>query len=156
MSNNLTTNLNLLNPGNFRVTIDSREFANIEYFCTTAALPALTMNPIQNDFRNEFAYQPGEVIEYGNFEMEFMVDEDMKNYSEIFNWLLANKDDTTRKFRDILLSIRTNKSTINKEVRLFDCFPIGLGQLQFTTQDTNVAFITCSVTFQYNKFVITR
>ena len=62
----------------------------------------------------------------------------------------------TDKFKDIILSIQTNKNTINKQIRFSDAFPTSLGDLAFTTQDTAVEYITCTVTFRYNKFEFIR
>ena len=55
---NLTTNLNMLVPGNFKVTIDSNEFANLQFFCTTAEVPSIAQTATQQDFKNENAYFP--------------------------------------------------------------------------------------------------
>ena len=60
------------------------------------------------------------------------------------------------KFKDITLSIQTNKNTINKQVLFHDAFPTSVGALAFTTQDTALEYITCDVTFQYNKFEFLR
>ena len=87
MSNNLTDNLNMLPPGNFKVTIDSREFANVQFFCTTANLPAISSAEVLQGYAHKNAYFPGDTIEYSTFDITFIVDEEMKNYIEMYNWI---------------------------------------------------------------------
>ena len=167
MSSNLTANLNMLSPGNFKVTIDSTEFANLQFFCTNANIPTLSTSEVLQGYKNRNAYFPGDTIEYGTFDITFIVDEEMKNYIEMQTWILKNADhnitNTTsgnfnheEKFKDITLSIQTNKNNINKQIKFIDSFPLSLGDLSFTTQDTAVEYITCQVSFRYNRFEIIR
>lgn len=155
MANNLTDNKNFLSPGAFKVTIDSSEFANLQFFCTNAAVPGISQPSVIPGFRNINVYMPGDTIEYSTMELTFIVDEEMKNYTEIHSWLITNTTDKP-KFKDVTLSILSNKNTTNKQFRFHNAFPIDLGQLSFTTQDTAVEYVTCTVTLQYNKFDIVR
>lgn len=155
MANNLTDNKNFLSPGAFKVTIDSSEFANLTFFATTASVPSLSQPSVLQGFRNRNVYMPGDTIEYSTMEVTFIVDEELKNYTEIHNWLITNRSDKP-KFKDITLSVLTNKNTTNKQFRFHDAFPIDLGTLSFSTQDTAVEYVTCTTTFQYNKFDIVR
>ena len=155
MSSNLTSNINMLSPGNFKVTIDSNEFANIQFFCTTASVPDLGQASVLQGYKNENAYFPGDTIEYGSFTISFIVDEEMKNYIEMFNWISTNST-SAPKFKDVTLSILTNKNNTNKQILFHDAFPISLGELSFTTQDTGVEYVNCDVTFQYNRFEFIR
>ena len=158
MKNNLTDNLNMLSPGNFKITIDGKEFSNLQFFCTTASVPAISTSAILTGYKNTNAYFPGETIEYtGDFtsKQEKIVDEELKNYIEMYNWISTNST-VEPKFKDVTLSIQTNKNTVNKQLLFHDSFPISLGELSFTTQDTAVDYLTCEVTFQYNKFEFIR
>ena len=155
MKNNLTDNLNMLSPGNFKITIDGKEFSNLQFFCTTASVPAISTGAILTGYKNTNAYFPGETIEYSQFTLSFIVDEELKNYIEMYNWISTNST-AEPKFKDVTLSIQTNKNTVNKQLLFHDSFPVSLGELSFTTQDTAVDYLTCDVTFQYNKFEFIR
>jgi hypothetical protein len=167
MSTNLTTNLNMLGPGNFKVTIDSSEFANLQFFCTAANVPGLTSSEVIQGYGNRNGYFPGDTLEYSTFDITFIVDEELKNYIEVFNWLKSDAGHDTLqtktgptahkdKLKDITLSIQSAKNTINKQLKFTDAFPISLGALSFTTQDTAVEYITCDVSFRYNRFEFIR
>ena len=149
--NNLTDNINMLTPGGFKVVIDSKEFANVQFFCTNAELPSVGQTETTADYRNTIAFFPGETLSFDTFNLTFIVDEEMKNYIEMFNWIRTNH---TAKplFKDITMSILSNKNTTNKQVMFHDAFPVALGSLQFTTQDTALDAVTCDVTFRFNKF----
>ncbi len=149
--NNLTDNINMLTPGGFKVSIDSKEFANLQFFCTNVALPSVNQTEVLSTYKNNNAFFPGEIITYDAFTLTFIVDEEMKNYLEIFNWLSKNRR-TNPIFKDITLSILSNKNTTNKQILFHDTFPVSLGALNFTTQDTVLDAVTCDVTFRYNLF----
>ena len=156
-----------MGPGNFKVTIDSSEFSNLQFFCINANLPSLTSSEVLTSFKNRNAYMPGDTLEYGTFDVTFIVDEEMKNYIEMQTWIKKNADhnvlETTantfshkEKVKDITLSIQTNKNTINKQIKFTDAFPTSIGDLSFTTQDTSVEYLTCAVSFRYNRFEFIR
>ena len=105
--------------------------------------------------QNNIAYFPGGTVEYDQFSISFIVDEEMKNYIEMFNWIKDNRIGAP-KIKDITLSILSNKSTTNKQILFHDAFPVSLGELSFSTQDTSVEYITCDVTFRYNIFEFIR
>jgi hypothetical protein len=166
-STNLTSNLNMLGPGNFKITIDASEFANLQFFCTTANVPSLSQSEVLQSYGNRQAYIPGDTLEYGTFSVTFIVDEEMKNYIEMFEWIKKNADHNItqtktsqgsheEKYKDITLSVLTAKNTINKQLRFIDAFPTELGELQFTTQDLAVEYLTCTTTFRYNRFEFIR
>ena len=131
------------------------KFANLQFFCTTANVPGLSQGEVQESIHNSISYFPGGAIEYDQFSLSFIVDEEMKNYIEIFNWIRDNKDNEP-KIKDITLSILSNKNTINKQILFHDAFPISLGELSFTTQDTSIEYVTCDVAFRYNLFEFIR
>ena len=152
---NITDNKNFLAPGNFKVTIDSSEYANIQFFCTSASVPSISQAPVSTSFKNFNASVPGDTVDYNTLDLTFVVDEEMKNYLEIHDWMLENNS-SKPKYKDVLLYIQTNKNTLNKQVRFHDAFPISLDTLSFTTQDTSVEYISCAVSFSYNKFTFVR
>ena len=55
---NLSDNLNMLTPVNFKVIIDSGEFANLQFFCTNANVPSLSQAAVPQGFKNENGFFP--------------------------------------------------------------------------------------------------
>ena len=147
----LTDNINMLTPIGFRLTINATEFANVEYFCTSVSLPSLSLSPIPIPFRNRQGVMSGDSIEYGQFSMTFVVDEEMKNYLEIFNWMERNAHQGVET-KDATLSILSNQNTTNKQIQFLEAIPSQLNELEFNTQTSAVEYLTCSVTLEYDRF----
>lgn len=147
----LTDNINMLTPIGFRLTINSTEFANVEYFCVGASLPALSLPEVKTPFRNQIGRLPGDTLNYSPFSVTFVVDEEMHNYLEMYNWLESNSN---RGYypKDITLSILSNQNTTNKQVQYINAFPTGLNELEFNTQTTTIEYLTCNVEFAYDRF----
>ena len=152
--NNLTENKNFLSPTGFRLSIDSTKFANTEYFCISAPLPTLSLNPIAVNFRGQQAIFPGDKIDYGQIDIRFIVNEDMDNYIEMFNWIQDCTKTTNTKdiSHDIIMSIMTSKNNVNKQIRFVSAMPVSLDGMEFTVQNTDIEYLTASVTFQYTRF----
>jgi hypothetical protein len=135
------------------LTIDNAKYVNTAYFSTLVALPAVSLSPVQTNYRNQSAWTPGDHIQYEPLTVTFMVDEDMVNYREMLGWITAN---ATRPgdplCHDLTLSILTGKNNPNNRIRFMDAFPVSLSGFEFSTQATEVSFISATVTLQYSFF----
>lgn len=150
--NNLTQNKNYLSPTGFRVTIDSTQFANLEYFCTHASIPTVNLGEISTPFRKNQNFTPGDRVDYGAFEMKFMVSENMENYIELLNWIRTNADANQYKTSDITLHILSSNNNPNRKVRFVNAFPTSMGSLDFHTQNTDVEYLSLDASFRYTYF----
>lgn len=145
------TNVSMLTPLGFRLTINAQEFRHIEYFCTAANLPSVSLPAVETNYRNIFPQASGESLKYDPFSITFIVDEELKNYLEIFNWMYDNAN-VEVKHRDMTLSILTNQNTKNKQVQLINVIPTSLSSIEFNTQTTEIEYLTCTVEFAYTAF----
>ena len=80
----------MLSPTGFKLTINREKFANTEFFITNFGIPSVTSGEVQTNFRNRIGYTPGEAITFDTLSLRFAIDEDMTNYTEMFNWLKSN------------------------------------------------------------------
>jgi hypothetical protein len=90
--------------------------------------------------------------------LTFIVDENLKNYKEIFDWMTAEQFNDSHEVRneaglytDGTLTTLTNASNPNVVFRFAGMFPISLGELQFDTTNTT-STVLCTVTFRYSYF----
>lgn len=151
---NLTTNINYLTPIGFKLTINLEKYGNTEYFLTTFNLPDISTGEISVPFRNAISYQPGETRQFGQLNLRFIIDEDMNNYSEMFNWLKANTEKTEK--ADMILSVMSAHNVVNKQFQFKNAFPISLSGVEFNTQSTEVEYLQSDVSFRYDEFVIIK
>jgi hypothetical protein len=144
-------NVNMLTPVGFRLTIDE-DLKFTEYFCVAVSLPTASLPEIAGTFRNKQYRIPGESLAYDNLSVTFIVDEELTNYNEIFNWLNYNSTNDTLKYRDLRLSILTNQNTTNKQVSFHNAIPTSLDGFDFDTRTTDVEYLTSTVSFSYDSF----
>lgn len=145
---------NFLNPTSFVLTLDSLVYPNAEFTIQTMILPDITVNgvPFMTPSRN--ITMAADKIEYGPFEVSFLVDEDLTNYKEIYDWLYNQVDVQTAQFRDITLSILSSANNVNKQIKFVDAHPITLSSLPFDITTTDVEYLTAVVSFEYSYFQI--
>jgi hypothetical protein len=166
------TNRNFLSPLNFRLVLDRAPELN--FYLQSASIPGLTFEGGIN-FTNPFPKIPipGDHLSYSPLSVSFMVDEDLTNYLQLFNWMLyiagptsldvegdilpnstLQTNNNSRIRSDIKLMVLTSSKNPNMVVTFTDAFPVALGELDFNTTATDVNYLSSSVTFEYVKYTI--
>jgi hypothetical protein len=59
----------------------------VEYFCTSVNIPGVTLSNVDIATPLKSIPVPGTILDYGDLEMSFLVDENLENYREIHGWL---------------------------------------------------------------------
>ena len=164
-------NKNFLSPIGFQFAI--QRLPNVNYFCTSATIPQVSMG--ETEFQNPFVKipLPGEKLTFGELNLRFRVDEDMQNYLEIYKWLIsAGFPETFEQYKgpdpsnsvgrfnqkeivsDGTLVIHDSKMNPKTQVTFKDMFPVSLSELKFDTTMPDVSYIQSTVTFRYSRFTI--
>lgn len=159
----LPTNKNFLSPLGFKFIL-SRASA-IEYYVQTVNIPSISTQAV--NVPTPFVKLPyaGDHLDFGDLELSFKIDEDMKNYLEIYNWLIGigfpDKFDQYKSlnsgsgiYSDAVLIILTSSKNANINVKFKNIFPISLDSVQFDTTQTDVEYVSTSVSFKYQSFEI--
>lgn len=148
--------LTYVNPAGFKLLIDSKKYPNAQYTIQTAALPDMSINaaPLNTPQRN--IGLAADKIDYGIFDMTFLVDEQLINYKEIHDWMLGmvTEEDTKayRKERDLTLQVLSSANNVVQEIQFVDAYPINLSSLPFDTTITDTQYLVAAVSFQYSYF----
>ena len=81
------TNPNFLQPNKFILTFGRTP--NMTYFCQSLSIPGISLGevPVTNPFLD--VYSPGEKAIYDLLNVTFMVDEELKSWLEIHDWIRA-------------------------------------------------------------------
>jgi hypothetical protein len=108
---------------------------------------------------------PGDKPRFGDLVLSFKVDEKLQNYLEIFNWMA--KIGFPEKYEqyasiesapigsglgvvsDATVSVLNSSMDPTTEFRFENMFPTSLSELDFTTSDTTVNYITARATFKF-------
>ena len=166
-------------------------FPTTEWFVISANIPGVTMG--QATQPTPFVDMPlvGEKVVFDNFDMTFIVDEQLKNYMEMYNWVknigfpysgeeqfnkLGRADNLDREksirnpksvgkgaaaalsvgdrnlYTDIRLTILSSKNNEVANIFMYEAFPISLSGIEYSQQESDTTYATCSVSFVYSWF----
>lgn len=163
----LPTNKNFLSPLGFKFTIFKTPGVN--YFVQAATIPSLSLGRVEQGTPFSRIKLPGDKLEYADLNITFRVDEELRNYYELYNWMtLLGKPDNFDQYRsiatanngegtqsDATLIILSSTKTPIVEVNYYNLYPVSLSELNFNTQLNDVDYIDCIATFAYDRFKIT-
>ena len=170
-------NKSILNKNNFKLII--QKTPTVEYYVQTVNIPGLSFNEVvQPVGAGVDAYFPGDKVEFETLNVTFLVDEDLENYQEMYNWMtqivpIADSSDYQRLtgstmntlgvsssdqkgenlVSQITLVTNTNKNIPNRFFRFYDAFPISLGSLEMQS-GSETAPVTCDIQFRFNFYEI--
>lgn len=174
---NTPTNRNFLSPLNFKMVLQRAPM--ISFFLQSFSLPGLTFEGSMF-MPTPFVKVPipGDHLNFAPLTVSFAVDEDMRNYLEIFNWIssiagptsitpgepnntygLDNSigiDPLSTIRSDIKIIILSSSKNPNIEITFRDAFPSALGEMSFATTASSVNYLESSVTFEYLKYEIVK
>ena len=155
------SNRNFLNPIGYLLKLE--RFEGTDFFCQSANIPDVNMpvTEVASPFRN-LPIIPGGGVSFGDFTVRFIVDEDLKNYYSIHNWMRDNGNadkmqrDTANAdiFTRGLLHIVTSQYNPAFIVEFQQLFPVSLSGLSFDATISDVEYITAEVTFKHQEFYI--
>ena len=128
----LTTNLNYLQPTGFKILIDRAKYPNLEYFCQSVDHPSVSANPVELPIRRITGVPlPGDKLTHSEIGFNIILDEEMTGYNEMYNWLqrLVNegqvgpsgRDTKFPTFADITLMILSSHNNATQKIRYRDC-----------------------------------
>lgn len=153
------SNRNFLAPAGFKMELDL--FPGVDFFCQKAGIPDISVPTTEfpTPFRTIPIPSAGGVT-YGDFKISFIIDEDLKNYLTIFNWIQKNNlaesyDETAIDFSNGELHILNSNFKTNRIVFYERLFPIDLSGVDFDVSDQDVDYLTADVTFKFYRYHFT-
>ncbi len=159
-----TEDLNILGNNNFHFEIT--ELPTVSLFSQEFVIPGTSLGRAPIPTSNVDYNVPGDKIEFEDLVITFLVDEYLKGYMEVFNWMMAlgfpRSSEQFRKLKehrtpytetsDIIVTVLTNKFNPHTKIRFVDCYPTDLSPVDFTNVDTTVEPVTATATFDYSYF----
>jgi hypothetical protein len=170
---------NYLRPNAFRFSI--KDLPHVAYSCQSANLPSLNLG---------FAVQPtpfldipriGDKNTFGDFTIRFLISENMSNYLELFEWLIAlgfpnnynqyksftgdrlsrfpfykngRGDTESLALSDGTLTILDSNNVPKTNIILKDLFPVSVEALDFDVTSSAVDYFVGIASFKYTSFTI--
>ena len=168
-------NRNFLSPTGFKFTLTRTP--KVAFFCNQANIPDLNLGIAVQPSYTKMLPTPGDIIEFGDLSLRFLVDENLENYIEIHNWIkglgypeslqeIYNFQNSNPEFEqpnksqmnlysDGTLQVLTSKENPNFKVKFSDLWPYALSTLQFDATEDDIQYLTAEVTFKYTIYNIT-
>tara|TARA_Y100001936_G_C16080033_1_gene677036 strand:+ start:725 stop:1249 length:525 start_codon:yes stop_codon:yes gene_type:complete len=158
--------INQLNVVSFQTNFT--RIPNIDFFCQSVNIPSIALGLYLQG--TTFMDQPieGDKLTLEQLNISFYVNEDLSNYLEIYNWMIAlgfpdnynqftlsdrltDSGDTSTQFRsDMNVILNTNKSNPNFNVTFKDAFPVSLGAINLEVTSTSLEPIAVEASFAYS------
>lgn len=152
----MTFDQNNLSTLNYRFKLDRTP--NLEYKVQRLSLPDLSLGTARVPSPFVTIPEPGNLT-YGSLQLTFLVGENMRDYLEIFNWMVAlGKPDTFNQYRDwrsdCSVFILNSNLNANISVRFTDAYPVSLSGIDFDTTLTETQYATASATFEFTRWYV--
>mgnify|MGYP003121173282 CR=1 FL=1 len=171
-------NRNFLSPIGFKFTID--RMRGVEFFCQSASIPSISLGSADTYTRLNKIQQPGDELVYEDLFLRFLVDENMKNWYQVADWMReiatpysntefrynrgkiesANKREATYDYAsannqwrcDCSLFILSSNYRVVSEFVFRDAWPTSLSTLNFDAASSDINYFTAEVALKYNYY----
>ena len=155
---------NYLSSNYFKLEIT--RLPTVTYFCQSASLPSLTLTPVEQPtalgIRQKWI---GGAYSYEDLSVSFVVDENLKNWLEVYEWMesIGNLTDNETAiagyqnddfFSDITLMITNSAYAPKHYVQFKNAFPIALSGIQFESTASESEPVIANATFTYTSYKI--
>lgn len=154
-------NVNPLQLNEFRLVL--HRTPKMVYFCQEVYFPGLTVGEVTQPVPFSTPVKRlSNKVEYENFDVTFIVSEDMENWKEIRTWMLGltNERDYNRalpeleRYSDATLILMSSSSKPFFYITFQNCFPVSLSGMQFSSKVTDIIPATASLRFAFSGYEI--
>ena len=177
--NQQPSDLDYLKPNGFKFQIHN--LPNVSYFCQAANIPAIQIGSPSMPTPLSDIPVPGDKLTYGDLVIRFLVQENMANYVELYNWLIGLGFPNDRKeykdwndsqryrfpavadkrlgalgnFSDADFFVLDSDNNPNVKITYYDVFPVSLEALDFDISSGRADFLVGIAAFKYRHYEIT-
>ena len=159
------TNINILSPNGFKFQLCN--FPEVNYFVQSASLPGISISSISVPTPLKAIDLAGDEINFEELTIKFIVDENMKNWLSIYDWIIGlgfpteegqakykklseNSELTT----DATLTVLTGNMNPQINFVFQNCFPLNLSSIAFDSGVTDIDYVSADVSFRYDVYTV--
>ena len=142
-------NINPLADIQFR--FDVAALPNTSFFIQTVNLPGITLEgaTIATPQLQNFSRHTG-ILTYETLNVTFMIDEYLKNWQEVYEWMIGD----VSKYTTAVLTILSSSMNPTMEIHFKEIFPTSLSEIAFDSTTTDPIYQVATVTFNYTEYII--
>lgn len=165
---------NYLRPNSFKFLI--AKMPNVTYTCQSANLPALNLGAAMQQTPFVDIPHPGDKVFFGEFIIQFLINEDMSNYKELYDWLVSigvpsggdqygsltyraspySPEKYNNVFSDASLLILDSNNIPKVKLNFQDLWPTAVEGLNFDITSSGMEYFVGTATFRYKVFTIEK
>lgn len=164
--NQTPTNKSFLSNNKYEFVID--RLPHVTFFIQSVVIPDVSLVGTQVPSPYVSVPIPGNILNYGELQVNYIMDEDMKAWREIYDWMynLGNPEsknkigDLTQTLgrrnsvtSDASLLIKSNANNPRVKFTFKDIFPTTLGGLTLSSTEGQ-EFITSTISFLYSHYTV--
>lgn len=166
--NKIPANRNFLSPLGFAFEISKTPGVN--YFVQSASIPSISTWTEHVNTPFQALKYPGERVEYADLSITFRVDEELRNYMELYTWMrnstrsggfegyksLISAAPGTGEglMSDATLTILSSSKNPIAKVNFINMYPNTLSEMVFSASMTDVDYMDVVATFSYQSYSI--
>jgi hypothetical protein len=172
-------NRNFQSPLNFEFNV--ARLKDFNYFVQKINLPDISIAPAMNGGASPFVKRPipGDHMDFGELSVDFKINEGMENWHEIFSWMKGisfpesykqhadlldgttpdldgNPSGVAGVYSDGHIIVNTSQNNPFLKITFVDLHPVSLGEVVFDTRETDVIYLTATVSFKYTYFTVEK
>lgn len=165
------SNRNFLSIVGFKFSLS--RCPKVDFLCNSANLPSISLGVAEQKTYLRDIPVPGDKLQYDDLRITFMVDEDMENYLQIYQWMtslgfpesisqyseLVSKDvivddpnDATNERSDGNIQILNSNYLPSVTVKFKDLFPTSLSAIPFNSTTEEQQYYTAEAAFKYTLY----
>lgn len=154
-------NANYLQPSGFKISINRKRFPNLEFFAQRVTHPSVSLTQAQVPYKRSDVFYPGDKLDFGEFSIDAIMDENMQVYNEIYQWissLVQSPDynnptlDEDKSTYDMTVSILSSHNNVTNSIIYKNIFPTTIGTVDLNSQATGNDPVVVPITFSYTTF----
>ena len=168
-----TSNRNFLSIVGFKFLLE--RCPKVDFLCNQANIPDVSLGVARQATYLKDIPVPGDKLQYGSLTLSFMVDEDMENYLQIYQWITSlgfpesigqysdlrredrffptiDEEDFFNERSDATLIILNSDYNPHVKIKFKDLFPTSLSGIPFNATTEQQQYYTAQATFKYTIF----
>lgn len=172
--NNQPSNKNFLSPTGFKFILNKAP--KVDFYSNSANIPAITLGSALQTRYGKNIPIAGDKMEFADFNLRFLVDENLENYMQIWTWMTGlGFPESLEQYKDLVNSVdplipyenisreffeesdgtlQILNSNFNPSISVLfqGLFPISLSALEFDATEENINYFTAQVNFKYTYY----
>ena len=139
-----------------------RRLPKVNYFMQKVSLPDFASGgPIEQPTRFVSVKHPNKNVSFDNLTIEFLVDENLENWRELYDWMRTIylvddyknfESETSTHFTEGSILLLNSAMNVNKEIRFHNLLPISLSGIDFDSTDTDLSPRIATATFAFDFY----